>query len=733
MIKHTKNIGILFCLTAVLSACQQGGQGGAGVSTTTLNEASGDNGTGNGAVNGNEVVNNGNNSASNNGANVTGDSSPDSVVGIMPENVAASPFPTPLPVENGSIGVPLTAYQDKLYSVDLSQLSSPVATITMQNAPPWLAFNPVTRKLEGVPEETESVTLAAAITNLNILVTSINGASKSFGPYNVTVNKDPLKKYQWHLKNTGQKNFSKNAGKTGQDMTMAETVRSGLTGLGVVIAVSDTGVDGGHPDLRENMSAKKSKNYALPSPYFGDPTPKSTDPTMGHGTAVAGIIGAVGWNNIGVRGVAPKSTIAGLRFIGTSQTEDAYLDQAGGEYDIFNYSYGGTAFFPPDEDALFAAQLRNGVTTLRGGKGAVYVKAAGNEFTSQFDYDTSSGLLPCFNVGDTDGGPKGSCLYMGNANLSDAANVRPEIIIAAAINANGSKSSYSSPGSNVWISGFGGEYGDDNPAIMTVDVQTCSKGFSSALKRNSFETNATLNPNCNYTSAMNGTSSATPSITGVVALLLEANPNLTWRDIKYILASTASLAPDGSHSHPYDYLNLSGQEYQYGWLTNRAGFRFHNWYGFGRVNVDAAVSLAKNYVSSLSEQKSTTDENGNWLYSSNIITPQLIPDNSATGTTSTINVTDDLVIEAVQVKFTTDHQVISDLMVELTSPSGMKSILLNYNSGIVKNDTLTYDALLLSNAFFGEHSNGIWTLKVLDGHEKFTGKLKSWQINVIGH
>ena len=53
------------------------------------------------------------------------------------------------------------------------------------------------------------------------------------------------------------------------------------------------------------------------------------------------------------------------------------------------------------------------------------------------------------------------------------------------------------------------------------------------------------NKDGNYTNSMNGTSSATPVTSGSIALILEANPKLTWRDVKYILAKTATMVdPD---------------------------------------------------------------------------------------------------------------------------------------------------------------------------------------------
>lgn len=659
-----------------------------------------------------------------------------------PTTPTPTPTPLPPPPSLGTLGVPAQAYQDQLYRVDLSGITGTITAVSMTNAPSWLTYNAGANKLEGVPVETEATALATSISNLEIRLT-VNGNQYGYGPYALTVNRDPLKKYQWHLTNTGQANFSNNPGTPGVDLSMADTVKAGAKGTGVKVAVSDSGVEIAHTDLSANVIANASRNYGThPSPPYEDnPTPPSgAGAAAGHGTAVAGIIAAVGWNGIGVRGVAPESQFAGFRFLDSSisQTTAVYLNQATGDFDIFNYSYGGSSFYPPTEFSEYRAQIEDGVTNGRSGKGSLYVKAAGNEFLGSGDRG-SLGSSDCFvNPSATN-----TCLFLGNANFSDVGNVNPNMIVVGALNALGTKSSYSSPGSDIWITAMGGEYGNTDPAIMTTDIRGCSAGFASGLARNSFDTNSFgLNPLCHYTSAMNGTSAATPMISGVIALILEANPALTWRDVKHILATTAvTVTDDGSKTHPYNFnstsWNLSGQDYRYGWLTNGAGFSFHNWYGFGLVNVDAAVALAKTYVAGSFGAQSTID----WITSSD--TPMSIPDNNSTGVTSAItvpNVPASLVVESVEVKLQTTHLRISDLMVELTSPasasSGMKSILLHYNSGIINDPDLAsadYKAVFLSNAFYGENAAGEWKLRVLDARTGQTGNLTNWKIKIVGH
>tara|TARA_Y100000590_G_scaffold470711_1_gene668285 strand:+ start:136766 stop:138496 length:1731 start_codon:yes stop_codon:yes gene_type:complete len=521
---------------------------------------------------------------------------------------------------------------------------------------------------------------------------------------------DPLFSHAWHLINTGQMNFAQSGGIAGNDINIGPARNQGYIGTGVRVAVSDTGVETTHEDLSSNLLPNDHRDYTKSSsPFQGDPNPSGTGGD--HGTSVSGIIAAVGNNGKGSQGIAYGSSLAGFKYIAGTNTLSRMLDQANGPFDIFNYSYGLYSCIFSSVPPEFIAQLKYGVENLRNGKGAIYVKAAGNEYIA-----TTTDCFP------DEENPR---LYYGNANLEEDHSY-PYQIVVSSINANGISASYSTPGSSVWVSAPGGEFGNTNPAIMTTDRTGCDKGYSKDdSTRNSFEDGDPENLNCNYTSTFNGTSSATPMVSGVAALMLQANPNLSWRDVKHILASTARKTDPnrGDTGHP-NALNLTGHTYQMGWITNSAGFNFHNWYGFGAVDAGAATTMAASYISSLGQQV----ESG---FTSSGTIDVSIPDDSAGGATSSLTVNQALTIEAVQIKISIEHTYIGDLGVELTSPSGTKSILMNINSGIV--GTAIVDEVLLSNAFYGESSNGQWSLKIIDGYAQDLGKLTNWKINIIGH
>lgn len=570
-----------------------------------------------------------------------------------------------------------------------------------------------------------------AVLTLSFLVVSClsESSSKTSKANNTTPTEvsgtgaDPLASYAWHLGNTGQASFASSPGISGEDSKIAQANALGFNGSGIRVAVSDTGTDTNHPDLAGNQYSAGHRSYAsnTPSSWAGsNPYPIENE---GHGTAVTGLIAALSENGIGSRGVAPLAQFSSFLFLGdfhtsSSSYEAKTLDQMTGDFDIFNYSYGQSGCtFSKTTDSVINA-YKAGVTNLRGGKGAIYVKAAGNDYIGN-NSECYTGV---------------TSLYIGNSNTSEDQNV-PYIIMAAALNAKGEISSYSTPGSGVWISSAAGEFGTTDPAIITTDIMGCANGLStSSSSANAFNRGSSaLNSNCNYTNIMNGTSAATPTLAGIIALILDANPDLTWREVKDILVKTAEkvkyvtsaiLHPRGSS------FGLSGYDYDYRYIDNNAGYSFSNTYGFGRANAFAAVKMASSYNTDLGEYKETFNpNNSNWYYESST-SNRVIPDNSSVGISDSLNVLHNYKIESVQIRVTIQHSYIGDLGVELISPKGSVSRLLLINSNI--RDANLTDYLLISNAFYGEESKGSWTVRVVDGATNDTGFLQKWKIKING-
>ncbi len=607
------------------------------------------------------------------------------------------------------------------------------------NKPNWATFNSNTGKLSGFPNSSGVFT--------GIIISSTDGRTVGrIGPFTINVQGDPLVANSWHLGNTGQTTFAKNPGLAGNDLNVLPVIRSGLTGKGVRIMISDEGLEINHEDLRANVIAEASKNY-----LFGFNGKEQTDPTNDseigdHGTSVAGIAAMRGWNGIGSRGIAPLASIAGKNFLQNQSTSNR-LDQAQGDFDIINQSWGANSSFYYPIDSAYLDILESGVKNLRGGKGIIYVKAAGNNF------------------------------FFNRNSAIDHINTTPYLILVGALNASGQHSSYSSQGACLWISGLGGEIGMDNtgltrnfvditrkpsifsiasfpdifppaqlafPAILTTDSSTCDKGYSrNSLFRNLlfvegwffgfddyfnslFNFNVTSlaahpqNRSCNYTSTFNGTSAAAPSISGVIALILEANPSLTWREVKDILASTSTEISPGA-----------------GWIHNSAGYHFNNLYGFGRANAELAVNAARNYVSKMADYKETLGNSDEaWTYDTGPISVN-VPDNNSTGVSNSFNVTQNWKTEQIQISISIEHPNPSNLEITIISPRGTQSIVLDKNSErphfININMPNLTDVIFLSNAFYGEVSEGTWTVKVADHTTGETGSVANVKLKLYGH
>ena len=568
---------------------------------------------------------------------------------------------------------------------------------------------------------------AANVTNVGVVCVGFTIGSLS----------DPLATQQWHLKNTGQNAFADGTGVPGIDINVEPVYSTfGFTGNGVIAAVVDSGLEIAHEDLAANVIPGGSWNFINSTT---DPT--STTTTGDHGTEVGGLI-AMARNSVGGIGVAPGAKLKGFNLLASQSTANIVASLGGStsspnssDVQAFNQSFGSS----PTNDFLInptrEAQYAAGVNQLRGGKGALYVKAAGNGFSDM-------GLANNVNC-DRPFGPILAGLSCENASF-DPSNAVPYNIVVGAVNADGIKASYSTAGSAIWVSAPGGEVGFNaslltpgfppeyvEPAMVTTDQSGCAIGTSTNTRNNgsTFNNGGASNTSCNYTNQMNGTSSATPVTVGAIALLLEANPALTWRDVKHILASTARQL---DAARPPVSVTLSNGSYvaEPGWTTNAAtpqAFKFHNWYGFGMVNASAAVNMARTY---------TAGQFGAFVDTGVISSGTLnlsIPDNSINGAGSAINVPGTVVhtVEALQISVTATHPFTGDLAIELRSPSGTRSVLKTGDDGFGGPDL--NGMVLLSNAFYGENPAGNWTIKVVDIAPGNVGTLTSWTIRVFGH
>lgn len=533
---------------------------------------------------------------------------------------------------------------------------------------------------------------------------------------------DPLFKYAWHLSNTGQKVFSDTAGVAGFDLNLRKTWAAGIYGQNVTVQVSDDGVENTHEDLSGNfLLNKRSRDYFLSNWTSDNANPTETD---SHGTSVAGLIAAVGGNGLGSSGVAPKAKIIATNFMSDDvpKTASIVADQAKGEAEIVNMSWGfPQTSYNPMEPGL-EDEFEDGVLNGRAGLGTIYIKSSGN--------------------GRVEEVARGVNDYRLGFSLFDDFNNTPYTMVVTAYLAKGVAASYASPGANVWVSSPGGYNGIKAPAMVTTDRKGCSLGYAnSALKDQAavigsgFEKGSNGNSNCNYTVQFNGTSSAAPTFAGSVALLLSAYPKLTWRDVKYIIAKTATETAfdfDPKENYLYqvnstvyaDHKSPAGYVWDDSWITNAAGFRFSNYFGFGRVNVDKAIEFASTYKTIF---KTAMVKSSSSVTGLNIA----VPDFSATGETSTIAFASDITIEGVQITPDVVHPNAGELAIELISPRGLRSVVVPMNNAMDKIPNIQ-NSRFLTNAFYQESSMGTWTMKVIDGRAGNAGSIKGWKIEFSG-
>ena len=442
----------------------------------------------------------------------------------------------------------------------------------------------------------------------------------------------------------------------GQDIRVEE-VWPTYTGSGINVAVVDDGMHHRHEDLTDNVLTSFNHNYH----------PDLTDiyhPFENHGTAVAGLIAAKD-NNLGMRGVAPEAKIYGYNYLveDTDANEADAMSRNASTTAVSNNSWGpGDSGQPEPATELWEAAVKDGVTTGYNGKGVFYAWAAGNG--GDDDYST----------------------------LDEYSNFYA-VTAVCAVGHDDKRSEYSEAGANLWVCGPSSSGRVGQPRIATTD-----NGHR-------------------YRGSFGGTSAATPIVSGVVALVREANNTLTWRDVKLILAASA-------RKNDPDNTGWKVGALKYGSATDR--YNFNHEYGFGMVDAKAAVDLAVGWTN-VRDLREITSESS--------VINLAIPDLPSSGTPRTVTASltvDPYVefVEFVEVNADFNHTSFRDLTVELVSPSGVVSTL---SPSAPISGALTAEFRFGSARHLGEDAAGEWTLRIKDDWRGDTGRLRSWSITIYGH
>ncbi|MHA1682426.1 MAG: S8 family serine peptidase [Promethearchaeota archaeon] len=339
---------------------------------------------------------------------------------------------------------------------------------------------------------------------------------------------DPLFVDQWHLAP------GRNENSNHVHINAEGAWRQGYTGRGIRIGVVDDGLQKAHPDLSESYNADLSWDF---NEDDDDPSPKHGD---SHGTSASGVAGADRDTTCGV-GVAYGARLVGLRLLGSWETDstegEALSHQCSSNHpdqvvDIYSCSWG-----PTDDGKYLTGPGRmvlqawdHCINQGRGGKGSIYVWAGGN---GRWDLDNSN--------------------YDGFANSIYT-------IAVGAVNHQGAHTWYSEPGANLLCSA-------PSSGISMRVITTDLKG-----REGDSQGDCTWN--------FGGTSAAAPEVAGMVALILQANPDLTWREVQDVIAKSCDKT-EHSLNEPY--------------VKNAAGFIHSHDIGFGKINAGTAVQVAREY------------------------------------------------------------------------------------------------------------------------------------------
>ncbi|WP_395660327.1 S8 family serine peptidase [Aestuariivirga sp.] len=447
------------------------------------------------------------------------------------------------------------------------------------------------------------------------------------------------------------------------------------SGAGIRFGVYDDGIDDNHSDLAANYDPSL---HVTVNGYFDDPTVYNSGDA--HGTAVAGLIAARQGNSAGGVGGSFNGRITGVDIFGPGDNNYFFgVMSEQDRFDITNHSWGFVNAFQDNRLnsgwSSFFAGLQDAAANGRDGLGTIQMVAAGNSRTSSLNTNTSGFTSSRF------------------------------VNAIAAIGNDGEVSYYSNPGAALLVAS------PSNGATLgiTTTDYTGSAGYSSG----------------DYTSGFGGTSAATPIASSVVGLILEANPTLGYRDVQEILAITARQI--GSPEPAGTGLVLRPWQFNGAANWNNGGMHFSHDYGFGLIDAFAAVKLAESW------NLQQTYVNELMVSATNAVGGD-VPDNDPTGLTRTVDLTPasgaPVTIEAieVQINWSTTHSYAGDLVIELISPDGTTSYLLDQTGGSADLGSWIFT----TRAHLGELATGVWTVRITDKAAFDTGTVSSVTVRAYG-
>lgn len=366
-----------------------------------------------------------------------------------------------------------------------------------------------------------------------------------------------------------------------------------------------------------------------------------------HATSVAGVAAAVAFDGLMGSGAAYGAQISN-QIYGSDMEDATALGFRNDLNDIKNNSWGpldtGMYWYLPP---VVQTALEEGVRSGRGGLGTIFVWAAGNGASSgdRVDYD-----------------PYASSRYT---------------IAVGAIGDQDIRSSYNEEGSSMLVVT---ESDGNNRAIYTTDI------------------------NNGQTNNFGGTSSAAPLACGVIALMLEANPLLTWRDVQHVLVNSARVCDPTQNA----------------WVVNGGGLSVNLSYGFGAIDADAAVTLAENWGNVPHEVGVSTGV---------VAVNQVVPDNTPGGISQIAHIDENIRIESVELVLNIQTPFVGDYRITLYGPYGTNSLFAKPR--FEPQDNLV-NYMFTSMRHWDETSRGDWRIEVQDRASPDEGTWVDYELRFHG-
>lgn len=489
---------------------------------------------------------------------------------------------------------------------------------------------------------------------------------------------DPLFASQWHLSMLGN----------------IRRIWDDYTGAGVTAVVYDDGFQTNHADLAGNYDASLHFRY---DGQTYSPTPETS--LDSHGTACAGLLGAVAGNGRGGVGVAWGVTMTGLNYLNDlqeaydwdSQTTSAKYTAVmhwAAKFDIMSNSWGIDPNYaaelnlniPGNASAVDAGHFAWLSANGRGGLGTIVVKAAGNETL--------------------------------NAN-GDGVNASRHTITVAATEDTGFVADYSNFGACILVTA--------PAASVTTDLMGTGGDNTAASTQGG-----------DYRNDFNGTSAATPVVSGVVALMLDANANLGWRDVQTILAMSASqtgsaigAALQGFETNVWQV--MGGRQW------NGGGATFHESYGHGMVDAYAAVRMAEAWGRMYGPARTSANERH---VSVSMVAAQVAIDDAVDVDTPSetvigFTISADIEIDTIYVTLDIQHDYAEDLSAYLLGPDG-EYISLFFREGGADGLVSGLNWTFAAEAYRGMSSKGSWQVVLYDSALGDTGTVYDAKLDFYG-